>query len=248
MKAQTVKNAVIVPVGAKGGFVVKQPPADRDALAAEVEACYRVVHRRAARRHRQPRRRRRPVPAARASCATTATTPISSSRPTRAPRRSPTSPTRSRSRAASGSATRSRRAARRLRPQGDGHHRARRVGVGEACTSAHLGIDRRPRRLHRRRHRRHVGRRVRQRHAAVAPHPARRRVRPPARVPRPRPRSRDALRRNAQRLFELPRSSWDDYDRGADLRGWRRLPAVAEVDADLASALQRSARHHRRRR
>ncbi len=41
MKAQTVKNAVIVPVGAKGGFVVKQPPADRDALAAEVEACYR---------------------------------------------------------------------------------------------------------------------------------------------------------------------------------------------------------------
>ena len=41
MKAQTVKNAVIVPVGAKGGFVVKQPPPDRDALAAEVEACYR---------------------------------------------------------------------------------------------------------------------------------------------------------------------------------------------------------------
>ena len=34
MKAQTVKNAVIVPVGAKGGFVVKQPPANggRDAL------------------------------------------------------------------------------------------------------------------------------------------------------------------------------------------------------------------------
>ena len=42
MKAQTVKNAVIVPVGAKGGFVVRRPPADRDALAAEVEACYRM--------------------------------------------------------------------------------------------------------------------------------------------------------------------------------------------------------------
>jgi glutamate dehydrogenase len=41
MKAQTVKNAVIVPVGAKGGFVVKVPPADRDALAAEVVTCYR---------------------------------------------------------------------------------------------------------------------------------------------------------------------------------------------------------------
>jgi len=36
MKAQTVKNAVIVPVGSKGGFVVKRPPASRDQLAAEV--------------------------------------------------------------------------------------------------------------------------------------------------------------------------------------------------------------------
>src|SRR5919107_192842 len=40
MKAQTVKNAVIVPVGAKGGFVVKDPPADGAALQAEVIACY----------------------------------------------------------------------------------------------------------------------------------------------------------------------------------------------------------------
>jgi glutamate dehydrogenase len=42
MKAQMVKNALIVPVGAKGGFVVKRPPADREALAAEVVACYRT--------------------------------------------------------------------------------------------------------------------------------------------------------------------------------------------------------------
>jgi glutamate dehydrogenase len=35
MKAQTVKNAVIVPVGAKGGFVVKRPPAMRDRLGDE---------------------------------------------------------------------------------------------------------------------------------------------------------------------------------------------------------------------
>src|SRR5918992_2004455 len=45
MKAQMVKNAVIVPVGAKGGFVVKRPPppsADREQLLAEVEACYRI--------------------------------------------------------------------------------------------------------------------------------------------------------------------------------------------------------------
>ena len=43
MKAQMVKNAVIVPVGAKGGFVVKRPPADREALREEVLACYRIL-------------------------------------------------------------------------------------------------------------------------------------------------------------------------------------------------------------
>jgi glutamate dehydrogenase len=42
MKAQKVKNAVIVPSGAKGGFVVKRPPADPAELRAEVEACYRL--------------------------------------------------------------------------------------------------------------------------------------------------------------------------------------------------------------
>jgi glutamate dehydrogenase len=40
MKAQMVKNAVIVPVGAKGGFVVKRPPGGREALQEEVVACY----------------------------------------------------------------------------------------------------------------------------------------------------------------------------------------------------------------
>ncbi len=47
MKAQTVKNAVIVPVGAKGGFVVKRPPAagDRVALLEEVVECYRTFMR-----------------------------------------------------------------------------------------------------------------------------------------------------------------------------------------------------------
>ncbi|MGD2076395.1 MAG: NAD-glutamate dehydrogenase [Gammaproteobacteria bacterium] len=43
MKAQMVKNAVIVPVGAKGGFVVKRPPAQRLDLAGEVLACYRQL-------------------------------------------------------------------------------------------------------------------------------------------------------------------------------------------------------------
>jgi glutamate dehydrogenase len=45
MKAQMVKNAVIVPVGAKGGFVVKQPPADGDALREEVVESYRTLMR-----------------------------------------------------------------------------------------------------------------------------------------------------------------------------------------------------------
>ena len=42
MKAQRVKNAVIVPAGAKGGFVVNRPPADAARLREEVEACYRL--------------------------------------------------------------------------------------------------------------------------------------------------------------------------------------------------------------
>jgi glutamate dehydrogenase len=45
MKAQMVKNAVIVPVGAKGGFVVKRPPdpADREAYQAEGIECYKTL-------------------------------------------------------------------------------------------------------------------------------------------------------------------------------------------------------------
>ncbi|MGC2653972.1 MAG: NAD-glutamate dehydrogenase [Mycobacterium sp.] len=49
VKAQAVKNAVIVPVGAKGGFVVKRPPpatgdsaADRDAVRNEGIECYKL--------------------------------------------------------------------------------------------------------------------------------------------------------------------------------------------------------------
>jgi glutamate dehydrogenase len=45
VKAQQVKNAVIVPVGSKGGFVVKDPPpaeAGRDAFLAEGIECYQT--------------------------------------------------------------------------------------------------------------------------------------------------------------------------------------------------------------
>src|SRR4029450_13178243 len=42
VKAQMVKNVVIVPVGSKGGFVLKRAPAmsDRDAYMKEGVACY----------------------------------------------------------------------------------------------------------------------------------------------------------------------------------------------------------------
>jgi len=47
MKAQQVKNAVIVPVGSKGGFVVKRPPASgaREEIQAEGIECYKILMR-----------------------------------------------------------------------------------------------------------------------------------------------------------------------------------------------------------
>src|SRR3546814_1933989 len=44
VKAQQVKNTVIVPVGSKGGFVMKQPPASagRDAYIAAGIECYKT--------------------------------------------------------------------------------------------------------------------------------------------------------------------------------------------------------------
>ena len=45
VKSQMVKNAVIVPVGAKGGFIVKNPPpaSDREAWLAEGVECYKTL-------------------------------------------------------------------------------------------------------------------------------------------------------------------------------------------------------------
>ena len=59
MKAQRVKNAVIVPTGAKGGFYPKRlpdPAEDRDAWAAEGRGKLQAVHPLAAVGHRQHRR------------------------------------------------------------------------------------------------------------------------------------------------------------------------------------------------
>ncbi len=226
MKAQMVKNALIVPVGAKGGFV-RQAPADRGRPRGP--ACTKA----------SPATRRScrgcstsPTTSSRArSCrpsgwsATTTTTRTWSSRRTRAPRRSPTSPTRSR---------RLRLLARRrvrlgrlagLRPQGDGDHRARRVGVGQAPLprARHRHPDDR---LHGGRDRRHVRRRVRQRDAALAAHQAGRRVQPHARVHRPRPGPGTKLR-GAQAPVRAAALGLERLRRVADLRGRRRLPADA---------------------
>ena len=107
MKAQMVKNAVIVPVGAKGGFVVRQPPAD-----GRPGRCATRSSRATARSSRASSISPTTSTAARSSgpqtwSATTTTTRISWSPPTRAPPRIPISRTRSPSRTASGSATRS---------------------------------------------------------------------------------------------------------------------------------------------
>ena len=42
VKAQQVKNTVIVPVGAKGGFICKALPEDREGFMAEGQACYKT--------------------------------------------------------------------------------------------------------------------------------------------------------------------------------------------------------------
>ena len=166
MKAQMVKNAVIVPTGAKGGFVVKRPPARPGGAARRGRRVLSGVHPRAARPHRQPRRRCRRPPA----------------RHRRPRRRRPLS--RRRRRQGHGDVQRHRqrdrhrvrllarrrlrlRRQRRLRPQGDGHHRPRSLGE-RAPPRQRAREGRRSRPAHRRRHRRHVRRRVRQRDAALA--------------------------------------------------------------------------------
>ena len=137
----------------------------------------------------------------------------------------------------------------RLRPQEDGHHRARRLGMRQAslprARHRHAVAG-----LHRRRHRRHGRRRVRQRHAA------RRRTSGCVAAfnhqhifldPEP-----DTARsfRERERLFRLPRSTWADYDRRAISKGGGVFPRNAKEIA-LVAAGTRAARHRsgaRRRR
>ena len=176
VKAQQVKNAVIVPVGAKGGFVPKFLPqsGSREAILAEGQAAYRLF----------------------INSLLDLTDNLDGETvlpPAGVVRRDDDDPylvvaadkgTATFSDIANGIADRARllawrclrqRRLRRLRPQGDGHHRPRRVGGREAA------LPRARRRhpddaVHRCRRRRYVGRRVRQRHDALPGDQARRRL------------------------------------------------------------------------
>ncbi len=224
VKAQMVKNTVIVPVGSKGGFFVKKSPAggDRDAVQAEGIACYRlfingmlditdnlidgkVAHPHDVVRHDQDD----PYLVVAADKGTAKFSDIAN--------------------AISiehnywlGDAFAS-----------GGSHGYDHKGMGITAKGAWesvkrhfraLGRDSQTPGLHLRRHRRHVRRRVRQRHDAVRAHPAGGRVRPSPCVPRSEPgcgpfvcRARAPVRRAALELGRLRQV--------ADLRRRRRVCA-----------------------
>ncbi len=217
------------------GRVLRQAAAGHHArprrLAGRGRGVLQDVHLRPARHHRQPGRRRRRAPAGRGP-----------------PRRRRPLP-RGGGRQGHGDVLRhrQRRGAvlrvlarrrvrlgrqRRLRPQGHGHHRQGRVGVGQAPLPRD-GRRHAVRGLHRRRDRRHERRRLRQRHAALRAHPPRRGVRPPPHLHRPESRCRTvvpgaqaALRRAALVLGRLRHL--------AHQQGRRRLRAHAQGREDHA--------------
>ena len=114
----------------------------------------------------------------------------------------------------------------RLRPQGDGHHRARRLGIGQAPFPRD-GRQHPRDAVHRRRRRRHVGRRVRQRHAARDHHQAGGGVRPSRHLHRSRSRPGKELRR-AQAAVRAAALELAGLRQVADLAGRRRLSARVE--------------------
>ena len=234
MKAQTVKNAVIVPAGAKGGFVVEAAAAGTDREPGSPRA--RVlppVHRRAARRHRQPRQ------------------PAGSSR--RAASRQPDRVVRYDGddpylvvAADKGTATFSDIANEIALARGFWLGDAFASGGSSGYDHKEMGITARGAWESVRAHFRHLGIDPDRDDFTVvgigdmsgdvfgngmllvAAHPPRRRVRPPPRVPRPRSRPAASFEERA-RLFALPRSSWADYDAALHLRRRRRVRAHGEV-------------------
>ena len=133
----------------------------------------------------------------------------------------------------------------RLRPQGDGHHRARRLGLGAAALprAGHRLPDRG---LHRVGIGDMSGDVFGNGMLLLRAHQAGGRLRPPRHLPRPRPRPGDVVRR-AQAALRAAAVELAGLRHGADLRGRRRLPALVEVDPAQRRGARR-ARHRRRRR
>ena len=238
MRAQLTKNAVIVPAGAKGGFYLKQPPADREELAAEVERQYvrfigglleltdnlvdgEVVHPEGVRVLDEPDTYL--VVAADKGTATFSDT---------ANRVSEERGFWLGDAFASGGSTGYDHKALGITARGAWESVKRhfsRLDIDPATDEfTVVGIGDMSRR------------RVRQRHAALRPHPARRRLRPPARVHRPRPGPRRGRSTSASGCSSWPGSSWDDYDRAKISAGggvWPRTAKSIPLSAQVRAAL-----------
>ena len=171
----------------------------------------------------------------------TATIPTSWSPPTRARPPSPTTPPNLRGQPRQVPRPLARRRV-RLRRQRVGYdhkameHRCRAAPgrAWRALLPPRLGHRHPGDSLHRGRRRRHVGRRVRQRHAAVAAHAAGRGLRPSPRLHRSEPRARRILRR-ARAALQAAAFVMGRLRRRVDLARRRRVGALGEVDPDLAA-------------
>lgn len=210
VKAQMVKNTVIVPVGAKGGFYVKRSPVggDRDAIQAEGIACYKLF----------------------IQSLLDITDNIVGGKivpPPQVVRHDQDDPYLVVA-ADKGTATFSDIANGLALDHGfwmgdafasGGSVGYDHKGMGITARGAWESVKRHLRTgtrlpepgFQRGRHRRHVRRRVRQWHAVVAPHSPAGGVRSPAYFLDPNPDAAASFAER-ERLFALPRSSWADYD------------------------------------
>ncbi len=247
MKAQNVKNTVIVPVGAKGGFYPKRLlPGPREAIQAEGIACYQMFIR----------------------GLLDVTDNIVNGRivpPANVVRRDPDDAYLVVA-ADKGTATFSDIANAISLERGFWLGDAFASGGSAGYDHKGMGITARggwgvreaplPRNgrghpvagVYRQRHRRHGRRRVRQRHAVVAAHAPAGGVQSPAHLPRSVSRCGGELRRTAAPVrpasFDLGRLRQQE-----DLQGRRHLPALREVDLVVAAgAVDARPRRRRRRR
>ena len=246
MRTQVVKNAVIVPVGAKGGFVVKRRGAARSPI------------RRASKPPTAPsstRCCRSPTTSSngavvRAAAVRSSTTSADPYLVVAADKGTATFSDVANELAAAARLLARRRLrlgrAARLRPQA--RSASPRAAPGR-CARQHfreLGRDLDRETVTRRRHRRHERRRVRQRPAALAPSASASRRSTTATsssIPIP---TRSCRTASAQRLFHLPRSSWTDYAPTSLSRGGGVYPRSAKA-IPLSPEARRAARARRPR-